>query len=191
MDQSATLRDEGGKDQEREGRSGRREPGRRDACKLLVRRFIEESVNEGRLDLVDELIVAPGAAADAGESLAATVKDLLAQYRDAVPDACWRIEEQVADGDTVVTLFTALGTHRGPIGGLAPTHRAMAVPGVLFSRCVGGKIAAQWVQVDSLDLLHQLGVMPALSLDKTIVAARLQQASAVWGRRDQAGPDNG
>lgn len=183
MDRNTTGRDGHGEHQEHEERQ------ERTGCKLLVRRFIEESVNGGRLDLVDDILAASGAPADTTDtedSLVTIVKDLLARYRDAVPDACWRIEEQVADGDTVVTLFTALGTHQGPLWGLAPTYRAMAVPGVLVSRCAGGKIAAQWVQVDTLDLLRQLGVMPALSLDKTIVVARLQQASALWGRHGQA-----
>jgi predicted ester cyclase len=80
-----------------------------------------------------------------------------------VPDARWTIEEQIAEGDTVVTRFTARGTHQGPLWGLPATGRWAAVRGVLISRCSGDLIVAQWGQADLLGLLQQLGVMPALA----------------------------
>src|SRR2546423_941694 len=107
-------------------------------------------------------------------------------YRGAVPDACWTVEQQVAEGDTVVTRFTARGTQQGALLGLAPTGRPMVVPGLLISRCRDGKIAVEWAQADLLGLLQQLGVMPHLELDKAVAAAQGWRAGALPGAQPLA-----
>ena len=73
-----------------------------------------------------------------------------------------------AEGDTVVTRWTARGTHRGPYHSAAlgrtlePTGRSIEVPGISIHRSAGGRIAAAWVAGnDSVALLQQLGAIPA------------------------------
>ncbi len=148
--------------------------------KALVRHLVEEGVNQGRLAVVDAVLAPTDHAAlpDAGNPQ--TVKDLLGQYRRAVPDAQWTIEEQIAEGDTVVTRVTARGTHQGPLWGLPATGKRMEMRGVLISRCRGEAIVAQWGQTDLLGLLQQLGVMPPLALDKAVVVARALWAGERW-----------
>jgi len=149
--------------------------GRAEEHKRLVRRLVEGAVNGGDLGAVDAVV--GGSAPDAPDAPAwhggvEGLKALLASYRAAVPDARWIIREQIAEGDAVVTRFTACGTQRGALWGLPPTGRSTEVDGILISRCAGGRIVAQWAQADLLGLLQQLGVMPSLGLEGAAVVAR-------------------
>ncbi len=156
----------------------------RQAHKTLVRRFVDEAINRGNQEVVAEVCAEPAVGSPSGPGTPESVRELVLLYREAVPDAHWTIEQQVAEGDTVVTRFTARGTHRGALLGLAPTGKPMEVPGILISRLEGHKIAVTWAQADLLGLLHQLGVMPDLALDRTVVVARVQQAGA-WAASPQ------
>ncbi|MDB5077820.1 MAG: hypothetical protein JWO42_3999, partial [Chloroflexi bacterium] len=139
------------------------------------------------LDVVDAVVARTYPSLTAGSSGAQSLKDVLALYRDAVPDVHWTIDDQIAEGNTVVTCFTARGTHRGALWGLPPTGRYTSVPGVLISRCAGGRIVAQWAQVDLLGLLQQLGVMPTIELDQSVVVAQVLRSAAGWTRRGREG----
>src|SRR5205085_5770957 len=108
--------------------------------KALVRQLVEEGVNQGRLEVVDALLAPPFRAPLPDGRVPQTVKELLRLYRRAVPDAQWTIEEQIAEADTVVTRFTARGTHQGPLWGLPATGQWVQVRGVLISRCHGEAI---------------------------------------------------
>jgi predicted ester cyclase len=56
----------------------------------------------------------------------------------------------------VVTGFLASGTQQGLLWGLSASGRRMAVRGYLVSRCQGGRIVEQWVQLDVARLLELL-----------------------------------
>lgn len=150
------------------------------SVKQLVRRLMEEGVNQGRFATVDELLSGTLSPSLLNHAEAAVMKQLLAVYREAVPDAHWDIEGQVAEGDLVVTYFVARGTHTGPLWGLAATGKQMAVTGILFTRCREQRIVEQRLHLDLLGLLQQLGLMPELSLEQAVLAARLLQASEFW-----------
>lgn len=79
---------------------------------------------------------------------------------EAVPDYNVTIEDQFAEDDKVVTRWTARGTHKGRFQGITPTGRQVSVTGMTISRYVGGKIAESWVELDTLDLMRQLGAYP-------------------------------
>jgi len=80
---------------------------------------------------------------------------------EAVPDYNVTIDDQFAEDDKVVTRWTARGTHKGKFQGIAPTGRQVSVTGMTISRYVGGKIAESWVELDTLDLMRQLGAYPS------------------------------
>jgi hypothetical protein len=50
----------------------------------------------------------------------------------AFPDGQWINEEQIAEGEKVVTRFTFYGTHQGTFMGIPPTGRRVAVGGVVI-----------------------------------------------------------
>jgi steroid delta-isomerase-like uncharacterized protein len=87
------------------------------------------------------------------------VKGFIGAYRAAFPDAMSTVEDQVAEGDKVVTRWRARGTHGGPLGALAATGRTFDTCGITIERMAGGRIAEVWVARDDLGLMRQLGAI--------------------------------
>jgi len=71
------------------------------------------------------------------------------------------IEDQVAEGDTVVTLWTTHGTNTGSLFGMPATNKPATITGITIDHIVGGKIVETWTNFDALGMLQQLGVVPA------------------------------
>jgi predicted ester cyclase len=118
--------------------------------KDTVRRFLEEAVNGGRDELVDELFT-PEAAAFAREWFGA--------FRRSFPDLHMELVELVGDGDTVVGRFTCSATHLGEWRGHAPTGRRFEdVDEVYFFTFADDRIAAVWGIEDTVDRYRQLGL---------------------------------
>jgi steroid delta-isomerase-like uncharacterized protein len=131
--------------------------------KELSRRFTD-LFSTGDEALADEVLSAdvvmrgsvPGGELDGLD----VVKGFVAQYRAAFPDNTSTVQEQIADGDTVVTRWRARGTHRGEFGSIPPTLRRYEINGVTIERIAEGRIAEVWAVWDALELLVQLGVAP-------------------------------
>ena len=131
--------------------------------KAVVRRLIE-AFNTGNIALLDELVSTNYVYHEptVGERRGVQgSKDIINTYRTAYPDARLTIDEQFADGDTVVTRWTATGTHNGTLFGIAPTGRRVTCTGILISRVQNGKIVEEHESVDMLGMLRQIGVLPA------------------------------
>jgi steroid delta-isomerase-like uncharacterized protein len=132
--------------------------------KALVRRTIEEVVNKGNLDVVDELFAdeyvyrSPGTPDLRGPD---GFKQLINGYRTAFPDLHMTVTELIAEGDTVACSWTATGTHRGDLMGIPPTGKQVSVTGMIISRFAGGKCVADHEIFDALGMMQQLGVVPA------------------------------
>ncbi len=126
---------------------------------------MEDLFNEGNLDVADEIIAADHLGHDPtlpdlpigpeGQ------KQLVDLYRGAFPDARITIEEQVAEGDTVVTRWTGRGTHQGELMGVAPTGNQVTVTGIDISHISEGKIVETWDNYDALGMLQQIGALPS------------------------------
>ena len=74
-----------------------------------------------------------------------------------------RSNDQIADGDKVVTRWTATGTHKGQLMGIAPTNKHATITGVDIARYHDGKVVEAWASYDMYGLLQQLGVAPAMA----------------------------
>ena len=134
--------------------------------KELVQWYFERIWDRGELDAIDQLFspdfVRHGPALEGGETGGFEgLKQLVRMYRGSFPDLRVPIEEQIAEGDVVVTRWTAYGTHQGELMGTPPTGRPITVPGILIDRIAGGRIAEEWASYDALRMLQQLGVIPA------------------------------
>ncbi|NIH77771.1 ester cyclase [Amycolatopsis viridis] len=79
-------------------------------------------------------------------------------FRRALPDWHSDVEQLVAEGDLVVEVFTASGTHRGELMGVPGTGRTITLRGVNVFRVAGDRIAERWGVLDQLALLAQLGL---------------------------------
>jgi steroid delta-isomerase-like uncharacterized protein len=132
--------------------------------KAIVRRVNDEVWTQGNLDVIDELI--------ADESVATVVgapeqirgpqgfREFVIMYRNAFPDLRIDIDEQIAEGDIVVTRWTATGTHQGDLMGMPPTGKQATTAGININRVADGKLVAGWGIFDQLGLLQQLGAIP-------------------------------
>jgi predicted ester cyclase len=89
------------------------------------------------------------------------LKHTLTAIRAAFPDSRWTVEEQIAEGDTVVTRFVWAGTHQAGFLGIPATHRPIRVWGMVIDRFAGDKIVSTRILLDMLGMMTQLGVMPA------------------------------
>ncbi|MFG1817927.1 ester cyclase [Kribbella sp. NPDC049174] len=82
-----------------------------------------------------------------------------AMMREAFPDWHSEVHELVAEGDIVVERFTASGTQRGEVMGVAPTGRTVSLPGINIFRLRDGLVVERWGRLDELGFLRQLGVV--------------------------------
>jgi steroid delta-isomerase-like uncharacterized protein len=136
--------------------------------KALSKRIIEEVLNQGKLQLIEELVAANAVVNDPsvpGGKITgrAGVRQYFEMYLAAFPDLHFTINDQIAEGDKVVTRYTATGTHKGALMGIAPTGKRATVTGITFEHFKDGKSAEVWVSGDTLGLLQQLGVVPAMA----------------------------
>jgi len=131
--------------------------------KMLMRRGIEEMWSRGNDPVVDELIASDFVGHSPPDQIhgPAGVKHYFATLRTAFPDIHFTIEDQIAEGDRVVTRWTARATHTGEYQGIPPTGKQSVVTGITIDRVAGGKVVEGWTNFDLLGLLQQLGVLPA------------------------------
>lgn len=135
--------------------------------KDLVRHFFAGVLNQGKLELVDELVTPdyaltvvgfPGPMDREGH------KGMVAGLRAAFPDWEETVEELVGDGDRVVARVFGRGTHRGEFMGIPATGRTVELVSVNVDRIIDGRIAERWLLPDTLGLLRQLGALPTPEL---------------------------
>jgi steroid delta-isomerase-like uncharacterized protein len=125
--------------------------------KAIVSRFIEEIWNQKNLAQADVLLDAnyidhtsdnpPGP-----EGL----KQFAEAYISAFPDLHTTIEDQVAEGDKVVTRWTSHGTNTGSFFGKPATGKSATIVGMSIDRIADGKIVESWDAIDQLGMLQQL-----------------------------------
>lgn len=133
--------------------------------KAIVRRWFAETDN-GNLAIVEELCAPdyvdhnpPLPGMPAGNQ---GVRQANVALREAFPDTVHVIQDQIAEGDTVVTRLLGRGTFRGAILGLPPNGKVIEIAGISVHRLAGGKLVEHWAQADLLGFLQQLGAIPPL-----------------------------
>ena len=135
--------------------------------KALIRRVNEEAINQGNLALLDELVGSDYVEHDPNYPQPVRGAEGLKQYfqtfRSAFPDLHFTIEDIIGEGDTVAVRQTGRGTHQGELFGIPPTGKQLTVTAMHFHRFVNGKVVESWVNSDSMGMLQQLGVIPAMS----------------------------
>ena len=101
-------------------------------------------------------------------------KQLAEMYFGAFPNLQVTIDDQVTEGDRVVTRWTARGTHQGEFSGgippaphlvgmhrVTPTGREVSISGIAFDILAKDKIIEHFGVHDSLGMLRRIGVLPA------------------------------
>ena len=135
-----------------------------EANKASVRRFYDEVFNKKNRAAIDEFIAPNHVDHAAPLGLLGGIegaKQTLTMYLTAFPDLHFTVEGIIAEGDQVVARLTARGTQHGAFMGIPPTGKQVTVTAIDVSRIVGGKSVEHWLEMDTLGLLQQLGVIPA------------------------------
>ncbi len=132
--------------------------------KASMRRFYEEAFNKKNRAAIDEFIdptqvdhAAPPGTPGGLEGARQTVT----MYLTAFPDLYFMVEDFIAEGDKVVARLTVRGTQQGVFMGIPPTGKHATVTAIDINRMAGGKSVEHWLEMDTLGLLQQLGVIPA------------------------------
>ena len=131
--------------------------------KAVIGRFVEEVLNQGRLERADELVALDFVELDPlpGQQPGREgLKQVIAAFRTAFPDIHWVIEEMVAEGDKVFSRFTWNGTHRGEFFGVPATGKQITVKGAVIDRVLNGQMVDSRILMDGLGMMTQLGVVP-------------------------------
>ena len=87
-------------------------------------------------------------------------KGLCQAYFTAFPDLHITINDLIAEDDKVVKVWTAKSTNKGDFMGIPATGNRIEVSGIEVFRIADGKIAENWVLMDNLGMMQQLGVIP-------------------------------
>jgi predicted ester cyclase len=127
----------------------------------LARRYWEDVVNRGKVDVLDEIFAADYVQhqGDVPPGLAG-IKEFVRTMYAAFPDQHATVEDVLARGDRVMTRTTIVATHTGPLGQLAPTGNPVRVEVIDIWRAQDGKLAEHWGAFDRLAFMQQLGAIP-------------------------------
>ncbi|MEZ5582310.1 MAG: ester cyclase [Candidatus Competibacteraceae bacterium] len=141
-----------------------------EANKAVVRRAYEVGMNKKDWAVIDEVfspdyvVHYPGVPAIHGLEDA---KQALKAFLDAFPDIHFVVEDQLAEGDKVTTRWSGKGTHSGEYRGFPVSSKVYPPTGkpVQFSATdiyliKDGKIVEEWNTLETLVVLHQIGVVP-------------------------------
>lgn len=131
--------------------------------KTIARKVFEDIQSQRNVALIDEIV--------AGDYVGHTppsdihgpegAKQFEAMLHEAFPDMQVTVEDQIAEGDKVVTRWTCRGTHRGEFQGMPPTGKRMTMSGMTIFRIANGKLVEGWNNPDLLGVLQQLGAVPS------------------------------
>jgi predicted ester cyclase len=131
--------------------------------KRLVRRFYEE-IDKGNVDVIDELVAQnyldhnPPPFSGLAEGREG-VKQAFKIFWEATPGH-HHIEDQIAEGDKVVTRLTSYGKHEGDLPGAPRTGNDLKMTSITIHRIADGKLVEKWAEKDVIGFLKQIGVMP-------------------------------
>lgn len=131
--------------------------------KELVRRAFEALWVSGEESAIDALFAADyvyhtAALGTHGDLM--RIKRVARRYR-AAPSAA-KIEDQIAEMDRVVSLWTGILTHSFSFLGVPATGKRVDTRGIVISRIAGGKVAEEWYHDDFYSVLRQLGAAPPI-----------------------------
>lgn len=158
------------------------------------RQLLEQSFNEAKFELAEQLIAADAVNHDPAEPAELRAlrgpevfKRTVSMYRTAFPDVRMTVDDVIVAGDKVVLRWHSEGTHLGELTGLAPTGAHGSVTGISIDQWRDGKVVETWTEWDNLGLARQLGAAPPEGSLGEKLGIGVQRLLARWMRkRNQA-----
>ncbi|HEX3043319.1 MAG TPA: ester cyclase [Bacillota bacterium] len=130
--------------------------------KELVTRYYQEVLTNRNFQ-VFSAIFASGFTAHGPSGVTANLPEYLDAIKashKAYPDLRVNIEDQIAEGDRVVTRWMAQGTHQGTYFGIPATGKEVSIAAIHIHRVENGQLAELWEQINIFGALQQLGAIP-------------------------------
>ena len=118
--------------------------------KALVRRYYDEVLNQRRLQVFDEL-ASPNFVSylTSGDYINLQVyKQAIAGSLAAMPDLQVSIQDQIAEGDKVVTRWMTKGTPQVEFAGIKPMGKAVTITAIHIHRVQDGKLVEHWEAIN-------------------------------------------
>ena len=134
--------------------------------KQLVRRLYEEVVNTGDVENIASFVSPDCVETDGKVRVVSGIEGManhVIAVREVYPDLHLTIERQIAEGDWVVTVVTARGTHRGTWLGMKPTGRSLVFTGVNVDKVQEGRIVEHGGAANMLETLLEAGALRVVS----------------------------
>jgi steroid delta-isomerase-like uncharacterized protein len=125
--------------------------------KAIVRGYMDEILSKGNLTAFDDYF-SEEIVFNNSKLLRQQLAGMLGLMRNAFPDFHVSIEDQIAEGNKVVTRVTFRGTHQGEYMGIPSTGKQVTYTGIAIDQIIGGKVVEMWHESDDLGMLRQLGV---------------------------------
>jgi steroid delta-isomerase-like uncharacterized protein len=133
--------------------------------KAIALRWSQELWGQGHLGVADEIVAPDYVRHDPGDPFPAQgpedVKRIVMMLRSMLPDLRITVEAVIAEGDFVVSRYTATATDTVGYMGMPPTGKTVRTPAIQIFRFSNGKIVESWAARDDLGTLRQLGQLPA------------------------------
>ena len=130
--------------------------------KAIVRRYYDEVLNQGKVEVLEELAIPDYVEHNSFPGQAAGLVGL--RQRAAALWIAFRpqftLDDLIGEGDRVAVRWTNHGTHQGDFLGMPATGRTFTITGIDIHVLRDGKLAEHWDVVDQLSLLQQLGILP-------------------------------
>ena len=126
--------------------------------KAICRRHYEEVLTSKRLDVVDEIYADQIAYGETQSMPREQFKMIAKASTIAFPDLKVTIHTQIAEGDLVVTRWSATGTHLGDFMGNKATGKKVQIKAIHIHQLEAERICHLWEEIDILGLSKQLGI---------------------------------
>lgn len=131
------------------------------SSEAVIRRMFEEVVNQGRLDLVDELFDPEFTSETQQGTLDRDgFRDFVAAWRAGFSDVHCEVGDVVEQGDRIAWSVRATGTHDGEFNGIPATGRPVDFASLNVATMRDGRGLTHKVIMDLPAMMAQLGLMP-------------------------------
>lgn len=138
-------------------------------------RWMFERINEHDVEAMRQLWTSdsvermPDRTVHGADEIAAYFKEAFA----AIPDFHMEILAMAEQGDDVFVRWRLTGTHDGPIMGIDPTHKSLAIDGFDHIVLREGKLVSNFVVFDQMQYARQIGMLPpdGSAADKAVKGA--------------------
>jgi predicted ester cyclase len=129
--------------------------------KDVIKRMFNEIINEGQLDLVDELFDSEFTSETPQGTLDRDgFKQYVADWRQGFPDIRCEVDDLIEEGNHIAWSVRATGTHSGEFMGIPATGRTVDFDSLNIGEFRNGRGFRHKVLMNDMKMMSQLGIAP-------------------------------